>query len=339
MKDIQQLIKKGAQLGRYEDIFPKTYLDAVTDKSTNMSLTDILAGFNMYFLSYVGSKEATRLQVPMTLRRLGLWITYVLYDKTVVTEWYSSDDIDDETFSMSSNWRAGSNMLVGDISISANGTWVVDGVDTGVKAQGPAGDKLLVRVNSTNTAIEYSYNSVGWFELFKLELISPKVRISPPTILEPGVNPTIVNQGDLLNVDLKFGLPTSPTVDVGSIVTYPAGKLATIVNAGSKYAATLNFGIPMGNTGAKGEKGDGWECKGFRDSVALLPSSGTIGDLYLVGTNQPYDVYVWKDNTVKFVNIGNALEVKASVFDGGRADTKYGGARTIDCGGADAYLT
>ena len=30
--------------------------------------------------------EQTRLQVPMSIRKTGLWITYVLYDKTVVTE-------------------------------------------------------------------------------------------------------------------------------------------------------------------------------------------------------------------------------------------------------------
>ena len=28
MKDIQQLIKKNSQDGRYEDIFPKTFIDA-----------------------------------------------------------------------------------------------------------------------------------------------------------------------------------------------------------------------------------------------------------------------------------------------------------------------
>ena len=95
----------------------------------------------------------------------------------------------------------------------------------------------------------------------------------------------------------------------------------------------------MGNTGAKGEKGDGWQLKGFVDSVEQLPSSGAVGDLYLVGTNEPYDAYVYKNSISKFVNIGNALEVKASIFDGGRADTLYGGARTINCGGADAYLT
>lgn len=34
MKDIQQLIKKSSQEGRYEDIFPKTFIDAVLDKES-----------------------------------------------------------------------------------------------------------------------------------------------------------------------------------------------------------------------------------------------------------------------------------------------------------------
>ena len=34
MKDIQQLIKKNSQEGRYEDIFPKTFTDAVEDRES-----------------------------------------------------------------------------------------------------------------------------------------------------------------------------------------------------------------------------------------------------------------------------------------------------------------
>ena len=34
MKDIQQLIKKNSQEGRYEDIFPKTFIDAVEDRES-----------------------------------------------------------------------------------------------------------------------------------------------------------------------------------------------------------------------------------------------------------------------------------------------------------------
>lgn len=88
MKDIQQLIKKNSQEGRYEDIFPKTFLDAVIDKESRTTLTDILSSFNMYFLSYTGSRETTRLEVPMSLRKQGLWITYVLYDGNTIIEWY-----------------------------------------------------------------------------------------------------------------------------------------------------------------------------------------------------------------------------------------------------------
>lgn len=39
MKDIQQLIKKNSQEGRYEDIFPKTFIDAVLDKESGVTLT------------------------------------------------------------------------------------------------------------------------------------------------------------------------------------------------------------------------------------------------------------------------------------------------------------
>ena len=69
-----------------------------------------------------------------------------------------------------------------------------------------------------------------------------------------------------------------------------------------------------------------------------MPSTANIGDAYAVGTSSPYHLYVWKDNVSKFVDIGSLNEIKASIFDGGRADSNYGGTRTIDCGGADAYL-
>lgn len=101
--DKQQLIKKN-QSGGYQDIYPKTFIDAIRDKESGMSLSDILNGFNMYFLPYVGSPESTRLLVPKLLRRQGLWITYVKYDKTVITEWYAGEDISDKAWKNSSNW-------------------------------------------------------------------------------------------------------------------------------------------------------------------------------------------------------------------------------------------
>lgn len=38
MKDIQQLIKKNSHGGRYEDIFPKTFIDAVEDRESGNTL-------------------------------------------------------------------------------------------------------------------------------------------------------------------------------------------------------------------------------------------------------------------------------------------------------------
>lgn len=158
MKDIQQLIKKNSQEGRYEDIFPKTFIDAVLDKESGVTLTDILAMFNMLFLSYNGSRSQTRLQVPSSLRRQGLWVTYVLYDKTVVTEWYSAEAIDDTTFGDSANWRDGSNALVGDTSISSDGYWIINGEVTNIKAQGEAGITPILRVGSNNH-LQVSYTN------------------------------------------------------------------------------------------------------------------------------------------------------------------------------------
>ena len=153
MKDIQQLIKKNSQEGRYEDIFPKTFIDAVEDRESGNNLTEILSGFNMYFLSYNGSRELTRLQVPLSLRKTGLWITYVLYDKTVVTEWYAGEAIDDNSWKSPDNWRVGSNMLVGDISISSDGYWVVNGVVTTTKAQGEQGITPMLRVGDRKSVV------------------------------------------------------------------------------------------------------------------------------------------------------------------------------------------
>lgn len=161
MKDIQQLIKKNSHEGRYESIFPKTFTDAVIDRENGAKLTDILAMFNMLFLSYAGNKSFTRLEVPMSLRKQGLWVTYVLYDKTVVTEWYAGEAIDDTSWSNDSNWRDGTNSLVGDISISSDGYWVINGVVTTIKAQGEAGITPMIRINDNKMQVSYT-NGSSW---------------------------------------------------------------------------------------------------------------------------------------------------------------------------------
>lgn len=159
-----QLVKRD-HLEGYRSVFPKTFIDAIKDRNSGMSLAEILQGFNMYFLSYNGNKALTRCSVPHSLRKEGLWITYVLYDHTVITEWYNSDNIDDESFGSDDNWRQASNMLVGDVSVSADGYWVIEGNKTSTKAQGETGITPLLRFGDNNK-LQASYNEgKGWEDI------------------------------------------------------------------------------------------------------------------------------------------------------------------------------
>ena len=159
----EQLIKKTGE--GYSNVMPKSWIEAITDKSTGESLTHILQGFNMYFLSYTGNTEQTRCQVPKILRKKGLWITYVKYDGNVYTEWYNSNDIDDKSWGNSSNWRIGNNELVGDLTISANGNWVINGKETEFKAIGEKGNTPLIRIADNKLQASYdggdTYNNVS----------------------------------------------------------------------------------------------------------------------------------------------------------------------------------
>ena len=150
----QQLVKKGAN-GRIENVNPRSWIEAIKDKNTGQTLVEILQGFNMYFLPYNGNTSATRCLVPTSLRKKGLWITYVKYDGNVYTEWYGANEIDDTSWGDSSNWRIGNNTLVGDITISANGNWVINGTETEFKAIGEKGNTPLLRVANNRLQVSY----------------------------------------------------------------------------------------------------------------------------------------------------------------------------------------
>lgn len=150
----QQLVKKGAN-GRIVNVNPRSWIEAIKDKNTGQTLVEILQGFNMYFLPYNGNTSSTRCLVPTMLRKKGLWITYVKYDGNVYTEWYAADKIDDKSWGDSSNWRIGNNTLVGDITISANGNWVINGTETEFKAVGEKGNTPLIRVANNRLQVSY----------------------------------------------------------------------------------------------------------------------------------------------------------------------------------------
>lgn len=104
MMENQQLIKKDRSANSYSKIFPWTFTDLVLDRVTKESLDNILVRNNFIALPYVGSKTATRLQVPMKNRRRGIWLSYIDYAGTLTVEYYNDNNLDDNHWQDSSYW-------------------------------------------------------------------------------------------------------------------------------------------------------------------------------------------------------------------------------------------
>lgn len=105
MDSTQQLIKRDFQNGGYRDIFPKNYTENIRDKETGEFLDVLLAKVNFWFLPYHISPEHTRLQIPESRRRLGLWISYIIPNEhRLVIEYYLSDNIEDSYWSNDAYW-------------------------------------------------------------------------------------------------------------------------------------------------------------------------------------------------------------------------------------------
>lgn len=331
MKDIQQLIKKNSQEGRYEDIFPKTFIDAVLDKESGVTLTDILAMFNMLFLSYNGSRSQTRLQVPSSLRREGLWVTYVLYDKTVVTEWYSAEAIDDTTFGDSANWRDGSNALVGDISISSDGYRVINGEVTNIKAQGEAGITPILRVGSNNH-LQVSYTNGSTYVDVSPNPVFTQFRVSNNKLQQStdlGESWSNISE-ELAYKFRESGNKIQMSKDLGNtwedVSDYIAAWFRFTGTTGSSQADNVGKIQISRDNGAtwsdlSGEFTNSLHIKGYVATVGALPSTAVQGDIYGVGptydpsdteqTNPIYQLYV-KDST-GWVNNGRFTSIAAGV--------------------------
>lgn len=331
MKDIQQLIKKNSQEGRYEDIFPKTFIDAVLDKESGVTLTDILAMFNMLFLSYNGSRSQTRLQVPSSLRREGLWVTYVLYDKTVVTEWYSAEAIDDTTFGDSANWRDGSNALVGDISISSDRYWVINGEVTNIKAQGEAGITPILRVGSNNH-LQVSYTNGSSYVDVSSNPVFTQFRVSNNKLQQStdlGESWSNISE-ELAYKFRESGNKIQMSKDLGStwqdVSDYIAAWFRFTGTTGSSQADNVGKIQISRDNGAtwsdlSGEFTNSLHIKGYVATVGTLPSTAVQGDIYGVGptydpsdtehTNPIYQLYV--KNSTGWVNNGRFTSISAGV--------------------------
>ena len=98
---------------------------------------------------------------------------------------------------------------------------------------------------------------------------------------------------------------TAATIQVGSVTTGEPGTSASVTNTGTENEAVLVFTIPRGEKGDKGDTGEagpqgdpgtGLEILGTYDTLEALQAAVTNaaqGQMYNVGTGDPYTVYMW----------------------------------------------
>lgn len=289
--EVKQLVRKGAQTSEYENIYPKTYTESVRDKSTGESIDQILNSYNQYFVPYTGNDSNTRRQVPISIRRKGLWITYVRYSGSIVTEWYGSDDISDSSFGLSSNWRVGSNSLIGDISISSEGNWVINGKDSGISAKGDTGETPLLRIFGNR--FEVSYDGGISYKIVNDTPVYTKYRIQNNKLQQSqDLGSTWTDVSDYIAAWFQFTgtAGDSQTDNIGKI------QISRDGNVWSDLSGVFTNSLYI---------------KGYKPDEASLPSDQPQGSIYAVGptydssdtshTNPIYRLYVrdssgWVDN-------------------------------------------
>jgi hypothetical protein len=145
--------------------FPCTVVQAIHDGRTGASLEAILAQFNDVFLTYQGSPEATRNLLPFEMRRKGITISYIDMGGHAVRERATSAlQRDNDHWGLSSNWAAIDELsLSGDISVSAEGNWIIRGEDTGIAARGPEGKNGLTPwFKMVDNRLCVSYDEETW---------------------------------------------------------------------------------------------------------------------------------------------------------------------------------
>lgn len=143
--------------------YPATITQAIHDGRTGASLESILARHNSFYLQYQGTSANTRCLLPSELRRTGTIITYKTPDG-IVSERSMNDYKSDDLWGNDVNWnRIDELSLSGKLSVSANGTWVIEGEDTGISAVGPKGENGLTPLLKTiDNKLHYSYDGNIW---------------------------------------------------------------------------------------------------------------------------------------------------------------------------------
>lgn len=137
----------------------------ISTYATYVTPDALLTQFNSIYLTYLGNPKNTRNNIPEGMRRKGLIITYTNESNETITERATSaSQKDNDHWGLDTNWsRIDELSLSGDLSVSANGTWIINGEDTQIKAVGPKGDAGITPwLKTINNRLYYSYDGKNW---------------------------------------------------------------------------------------------------------------------------------------------------------------------------------
>ena len=144
------------------------------------------------------------------------------------------------------------------------------------------------------------------------------------------------------------GEPGTPgqaaTIQIGQVTTGEPGTSASVENTGTETEAVLKFTIPRGETGAQGIQGPpgpqgapgtGLDILGTYDTLGALQAAVTQpqqGQMYNVGTSDPYTVYMWDTtNGGQWLSQGQLQGAKGDTGDTG-PQGQPGQAATVQVG-------
>lgn len=102
-----QLIKENRTASGYTKVYPLAHIQGIFDADSGEKLEDILKSFNHIYLPFQESIRNTRISLPISCRRKGIFITYRV-EEGLVTEFYIGNDKDldnDAIFSADANWE------------------------------------------------------------------------------------------------------------------------------------------------------------------------------------------------------------------------------------------
>lgn len=236
-----------------------------------------------------------------------------------------------------------------------NGNWMIDGTDTGIKAEGPQGiqgESIKLRFNRAINKFEVSYsnNPATWFPI------------------SDSVIPIVKQINNMLAVSTNNGDSYDYSDFIAAYFEYRDNQIWYRQNPKDDNSWKPLSPKFTENLAIKGY------LKAKEDLMKI--KNPKVGDMYMVEDGNVIEggvkwrLWVWANdfrqdppkldwidngnftgsiiNTIEQMTGNSKTTVMSQdavtrelnkidrVFDGGRADTVYGGSRTIDCGGADA---